>query len=1101
MDLRFTGDIGPGLGLGLAAAMAVATWWLYRKEARAGTLSPAMGWLLPSIRTVAVLLFALMLIEPVLHFRQTVGRVSRVLLFVDASSSMSINDRQMEDSRRLRILDRMGLLPSDTLDDALVQAIDEVSSLRRKASADAASVSRDIDLRESALAVRAAAEKIHDHLQQLRPERVAVPPTSPGALSVETWTQVPGSTLDDLRRSRDFPDRPSSTSRIASFEIPANRADNYGLRIRGFLLPPATGDYTFWITSDDQSELWLSDSDHPAAIRRIAGVSTFAAERNWDQFPEQKSRPVRLEQGRRYYVEVLYKEGTGGDHLAVAWQRPDGGRDRPIPPACIAPFDPAATTSPVEQRARLVADFRQQVLDPAGRLVELRDDPQQTGLRAGLETIAAAAAAWHERLERSLDDQSRDLVAAGQPPIAQALARFDALTRWQRTQDILLTGDPGVDPLIEQLQSRHHVELWALAGDEAQRLWWPGQAIPAALPLTPVAQRTNLVEHLRRQVESASNPEERLAIVLMSDGRHNQGPSPLQAAREWGARGVPVYSVGVGSAVRPTDLAVVRVTAPESVFHKDRVRGQVILADDMPPGLPFSVRIEHNGKTLWEKTLQTDRTHLRPIDFDFALEQVVAEELRELDKDLRYASLPLSLQAFVTALPGELSDQNNSSGATLRAVTGLKRALLIEGRPRWEFRYLRNLFERDPQWEVTALVAGVNEVGKPWPRGKGPNAFPADREALLAYDIIVLGEVPRGMMKEEELGWLADFVEKRGGGLIAIDGRRGLLRSYADTPIAAMLPVKWRSPAAVVPGIAPKMPQRMRLTDAGARLAPLALAAEEAENRRLWESLRPPHWTADVEALPGAEVLLEAMYENQPQPTPALVTRQFGAGRVVYAGFDESWRWRHGVADVRHGRYWSQLAQWVMEEPYAVRDKFVLLDAGGGTLDPGASATLRVRLRDQQGRPMLQANAQAVLWRDNKQVAVLPLTPDVSGGGVFRTDTPALEGGEYEVRVRVEGLPEAEMKARLPLSVRHVAVGEMADLNADEDLLRKIADLSGGEYFREESIAAMSARLASRSQSQVIESETSLWDNWWLFAPIMGLLTVEWILRKRAGVL
>ena len=151
--------------------------------------------------------------------------------------------------------------------------------------------------------------------------------TGAGKLSVETWNGISGTQVSSI--PVDSP--PSSTSEITIFETPGNIGDNYGSRVRGYVIPPATGNYTFWISSDDRSELWLSTDDNPANKVRIASVSGWTNSRQWDKYTSQRSAPVSLVAGRKYYVEALLKEGTGGDHLAVGWQLPNGTLERPIP--------------------------------------------------------------------------------------------------------------------------------------------------------------------------------------------------------------------------------------------------------------------------------------------------------------------------------------------------------------------------------------------------------------------------------------------------------------------------------------------------------------------------------------------------------------------------------------------------------------------------------------------------------------------------------------------------------------------------------------------------------------------------------------------------
>ncbi|MHC4201952.1 MAG: PA14 domain-containing protein, partial [Planctomycetota bacterium] len=129
---------------------------------------------------------------------------------------------------------------------------------------------------------------------------------------------------------------PTSTRELTSFEAPADLGERYGARVRGYLHPPATGEYVLFVASDDGSDLYLSTDDDPAKKTKIASVRGWTARRQWDKYPSQRSKPVRLESGRRYYIEALHREGVLGDHLEVAWRGP--GVDGIIPGECLSPF-------------------------------------------------------------------------------------------------------------------------------------------------------------------------------------------------------------------------------------------------------------------------------------------------------------------------------------------------------------------------------------------------------------------------------------------------------------------------------------------------------------------------------------------------------------------------------------------------------------------------------------------------------------------------------------------------------------------------------------------------------------------------------------------
>ena len=143
-----------------------------------------------------------------------------------------------------------------------------------------------------------------------------------GTILREFWNNVTGSTVASLTSSPNYPNSPTGSEQLTSLEGPTNAGDNYGSRIRGYIHPPISGAYTFWIASDDGGDLLLSTSDNPANATRIAFVDSWTSPREWTKLPSQKSAAINLIAGQKYYIEVLQKEATGGDNVAVAWQGP-----------------------------------------------------------------------------------------------------------------------------------------------------------------------------------------------------------------------------------------------------------------------------------------------------------------------------------------------------------------------------------------------------------------------------------------------------------------------------------------------------------------------------------------------------------------------------------------------------------------------------------------------------------------------------------------------------------------------------------------------------------------------------------------------------------
>ena len=127
-----------------------------------------------------------------------------------------------------------------------------------------------------------------------------------------------------------YPDAPQLAAYRPLAELPSNVADSIGSRLRGYLLAPETGFYTFWIAADDNGTLWLSPDDNPATKQYLAECPYYVASRQWDYYDTQQSDPVYLEAGKRYYLEAHFKEADGPDNGAIGWQLPDGKLERPI---------------------------------------------------------------------------------------------------------------------------------------------------------------------------------------------------------------------------------------------------------------------------------------------------------------------------------------------------------------------------------------------------------------------------------------------------------------------------------------------------------------------------------------------------------------------------------------------------------------------------------------------------------------------------------------------------------------------------------------------------------------------------------------------------
>lgn len=160
-----------------------------------------------------------------------------------------------------------------------------------------------------------------------------------GQITRELWTGVGGSGVDQIPLDR----APDSTSVLSSLQTPENSGDDYAERIRGFLTAPASGDYRFFLLADERASFFLSNDDEPVNAWKRAELSAPVAPGDWANAAQ--SPLLRLDAGRRYYLEILHKESSGADHLALGWSKPgqpDNVASEVVPGYVLTRFDEAS---------------------------------------------------------------------------------------------------------------------------------------------------------------------------------------------------------------------------------------------------------------------------------------------------------------------------------------------------------------------------------------------------------------------------------------------------------------------------------------------------------------------------------------------------------------------------------------------------------------------------------------------------------------------------------------------------------------------------------------------------------------------------------------
>ncbi len=673
-------------------------------------------------------------------------------------------------------------------------------------------------------------------------------------------------------------------------------------------------------------------------------------------------------------------------------------------------------------------------------------------------------------------------------------------TRYERALDLLL-GNGKDKGWLAQIRDTHRIKLFLLGGESSQPIFDSQSSLPLPESIPSDAlqldrSRTDLAAPIGDRVDAGTTDSTTSAtdvVVLLSDGQHNVGRSPEEFAKQLGDAKVPVFTIGFGQSEEPIDLAVLDIDTPPLVASTGRAAGSIAIKDLGTPGTKFRLRITTGDETIWQQTLTSEMQPSRRIAFDFSVADVVAK-LRRPDRDApQRLRLTIPLQVSIEPIEGEYDVENNTMQYRLSASTRTRRMLILDSRSRWETRYIRNLFDRDPTWQVQTIILWPDQ-GSLSSLDEGQAAFPADQKTLSEFDVIVWGDVDGETVSEEQLRLVRDFVSL-GGGIVFVDGDRDHLSFMTRSPLGELIPVRYRGNHRV------DGPLTLALTPTGAERAAMSLspAGPDADaNQAVWSGLVPPTAIRYVEALPGSEVWLEATAGATNTPVPLIVTRLFGGGQVVYLSTDQTWRWRYRVADLYHARFWNQLVEAIMQPPFDVRDEYISLSTGSPQYREGERATIRTQLRDAAGNAVSDAIVDVVLQPDSGTPLAVPLRLLDAARGIYQGESEPLATGDYNASVRTAGYSSSAVTSSFLVS--QPPNRENFRLAQNAQLLATMAQASGGLYADELNAKMVWQAIAPLSDGKIEIKKWSLAQSYFWFVAVMCLLTLEWWLRKKVGL-
>ncbi len=580
--------------------------------------------------------------------------------------------------------------------------------------------------------------------------------------------------------------------------------------------------------------------------------------------------------------------------------------------------------------------------------------------------------------------------------------------------------------------------------------------------------------------ESAAEHSNLRAVVLISDGDWNTGQPPVRAASQLKIKGIPVYCIGVGSRTQMPDLDLVRVDAPTFGVAGKPIRIPFVIDSMLPRDHEATI-------SLTPSTGQEVTTRLT-LPAMSRLEETI---LWHPEKTGTY-----QLTLRVPAAPQELITENNERVVPIEVREEALKVLLVESVPRWEYRYVRNALERDSGVDVSCLLfhPGLSKVGG----GHGYiKAFPSSMDELSQYDVLFLGDVGvgEGQLTVEQCRLIKGLVERQASGLILMPGLQGRQLSLADTELESLYPVALD--VTQPHGWGSRTASQFELTSAGRRSLLTRLEDSEDANAQLWETLPGFQWYAAVDrAKVNSQVLATHKTErNQYGRLPLLVTRTYGTGKVLFMGTDGAWRWREGVEDKYHYRFWGQVARWMAYQRSMASGELMRLYFTPDRPQASDSVTFYANVSGVGGEPLKNGTVLLRVVSPSGTSESVRLSPRGEEWGLFSSAYVPQEHGTYQLTLSCR---ENGSTLETTLDVQGT-VQEKMGRPARFDVLQELAEVTGGKLVEPAEVALLLEAIASLPDPEPEIRRLRLWCHPLWAGILVFLLAIFWLGRKMVG--
>jgi len=708
------------------------------------------------------------------------------------------------------------------------------------------------------------------------------------------------------------------------------------------------------------------------------------------------------------------------------------------------------TTERLDKEGRLNADRRREIADA------------QDGIVRGVDGLF-------------------DMIRGVQPAVSQEVqTAMAAMPRMTLARGLV---NPPAGSVFDRMNQDFDVRFFAFGSKLDALSIEPGN-MKALDAVNPDGKFTSLAKAVEEAVaQQGGRPV--AGVVLLTDGAFNEGIDPLDVARKMKEQGIPMFPVGLGLKA-PEDVGLRSLIAPSVIFPKDEVRIRVQVFAQGFKGTKTEIRVLLDG-------VEVGKTQIDLTDVPRFTE--VAFKVPEGKGGQAKLSVSVPEQA------GEISVANNTIERTVRIMDQKIKVLCIEGKPRWEYRYLRVVLMRDKRLSVKFLMTqGDSSLSTVSPDYIA--RYPENPEEAFSYDLVIIGDVPSWYFSKPQLEKMVQLVKERGGSVLMLAGDFNAPSSYVDTPLAEILPVRITDSREQVPdNVYPVATERGKQSLA-------MLESTDKANDAAWARVQPMFQVPVLKgAKPGANVLLELPQgPNRPEAYPLVAWHHVGTGKAMYIGTDQLWRLRLGRGDEYHARFWGQAIQFLALSRLLGENKRIRIETDRTDLRAGERLEIHANVLNEFFAPIQAPDYTVQIDRivtatngatagEKEVVVALPVKLSATQGapGLYQGYCTLAEEGHYSIRAKSE---DAEFANTVELTAGQADL-EKLEPAMQEDTLRKMAELSGGRYIGIREWPSLPGTISGTEHTVVEHRTKDLWDRWPLYALIVFCLGFEWFLRRR----